>query len=418
MKNIEKVTNKINFFEGNNPFDLLKKFGSPLYVYNERILRKSCQEMKNLVNYKNFSVNYSTKANSNLELLKIVKSENLDVDAMSPGEIFIELKAGFLPEQIFYISNNVSDEEMKYAIDKNILISVDSISQLIRYGKLNFGGNVAIRFNGGIGAGHHEKVITAGKNTKFGVNIEHIIDVKKVLKQYNLNLIGINQHIGSLFMEEDKYIDGVNEILKIAKNFNSLEFIDLGGGFGIPYNKIEDINNRLNIKTLGEKLDKIFDNFSKEYGKEIKFKIEPGRYIAAECGVLLGTVNSIKQNYDTKYVGTDIGFNVLARPFMYNSHHDIEVFKNCTNTEEEIFENVTIVGNICESGDILAKNRMLPKIEEDDVLAILDTGAYGYSMASNYNNRLRPAEVFIMQDGTTKLVRKKDSLEDLMKNFI
>ena len=405
QKLISKVTDNSNFYMENSPIDLIEKYGSPLYVYNEKILREKMRDMKNLVSYENFAVNYSAKANSSLAILEIANEEGLNIDAMSPGEMYAELKAGFSPDKIFYISNNVSKEEMQYAIDNNITLSVDSISQLEQFGQLNPGGKVAARFNGGIGAGHHEKVITAGKNTKFGIDPDE------------MELIGINQHIGSLFMEPDKYIEGVYAILSIAKQFKDLEFIDLGGGFGIPYNKLEDTYKTLDIKSLGNKLDEIFEEFTKEYGKRLKFKVEPGRYIAAECGVLLGTVHAIKNNGNNKYAGTDLGFNVLARPVMYDSHHDIEVYRKSDEKSEKI-EPITVVGNICETGDIIAKNRMLPTLKEGDILGILDAGAYGHVMSSNYNNRLRPAEVLIRENGEAVLIRKRDTLEDIMKNFI
>ena len=417
QKLISKVTDNTNFYNGNNPFDLINKYGSPLYVYNEKILREKIRDMKNLVSYENFIVNYSAKANSNLAILQIANEEGVHIDAMSPGEIFVEMKAGFSPAKIFYISNNVSNEEMQYAIDNDIIISVDSISQLKQYGKLNPNGKVCARFNGGIGAGHHEKVITAGKNTKFGIQLSEINELKNILDEYNLTLIGINQHIGSLFMEGEKYIQGVLAILEVAKNFDNLEFIDLGGGFGIPYNKLEDNYSSLDLASLGSKLSKILNNFAEEYGKKLTFKIEPGRYIAAECGVILGTVHSIKNNGNTKYVGTDIGFNVLARPVMYDSHHDIEVYRKSEIKSENI-EPVTVVGNICETGDIIAKDRLLPNIIEGDILAVLDAGAYGHVMSSNYNNRLRPAEVLIRENGEAILIRKRDSLEDIIKNFV
>lgn len=417
QKLVSKVTDNANFYMGNSPIDLIQKYGSPLYVYNEKILREKMRDMKSLVSYENFAVNYSAKANSNLAILEIANEEGLNIDAMSPGEMYAELKAGFSPEKIFYISNNVSKEEMQYAIDNNIILSVDSISQLEQFGQINPGGRVAARFNGGIGAGHHEKVITAGKNTKFGIDPDEMELFNETLKKYSLKLVGINQHIGSLFMEPDKYIEGVYAILSIAKQFNDLEFIDLGGGFGVPYNKLDDTYKTLDIKSLGKKLDEIFEKFSKEYGKRIKFKIEPGRYIAAECGVLLGTVNAIKNNGNNKYAGTDIGFNVLARPVMYDSHHDIEVYRQ-SNEKPKKIEPITVVGNICETGDIIAKNRMLPTLKEGDILGILDAGAYGHVMSSNYNNRLRPAEVLIRENGEVVLIRKRDTLEDIVKNFI
>lgn len=411
-----KISSEAHFFGNQTPEDLIQQYGSPLYVYNENIFRERCRELKNLVTYPNFSVNYSVKANGNLSLLKIAKQEGLNVDAMSPGEIYVEELAGFSPEEILFISNNVSAEEMQFAIDRNITISVDSLSQLETFGKICPGGKICVRFNPGVGAGHHEKVVTGGKKTKFGIEPTCIQEVKTILKQYDLKLIGINQHIGSLFMEGDKYIEGINSLLKIAKNFPGLDFIDLGGGFGIPYNKQEG-QARLDLVALGKKLDEGLFLFAEEYGQEILFKVEPGRYISAESSILLGSVHAIKNNYGVKYIGTDLGFNVLKRPIMYDSHHDIEIYRNngVPSTKKEA---VTVVGNICESGDIIAKERTLPEIFEGDVLGIMDAGAYGYCMASNYNNRLRPAEVLITSSGDALLIRKKDSFEDLVRNFV
>jgi len=403
------------FISNDMCFKLKEKYGTPLYVYSEEILRERCRDMKNLLSNRNVRINYSAKANTNLEILKIVREEGLDVDAMSPGEIYIEMMAGFGPEQIFYIGNNVSAEEMKYAAERNILVSVDSLSQLETYGKINPGSRVAVRFNPGIGAGHHEKVITAGKKTKFGVQKEFIEEVKALLKKYNLTLAGINQHIGSLFLDGKAYVDSVRQFLEIAGAFPSLSFIDLGGGFGVPYRPDE---KPLDLKQLGKDLDKVIEEFLAEYpNKDVVFKIEPGRYIVAECGILLGTVHSVKKNYGNTYIGTDIGFNVLVRPVMYDSYHEVAVIRKNgdINDGEEV---ATIVGNICETGDILAKDRLLPKADIDDMVVVFNAGAYGYTMSSNYNCRLRPAEVLIDRNGKDRLIRKRDTLESLAQNFI
>jgi diaminopimelate decarboxylase len=411
-----KVSCDKKFFGNSDPVSLSEEFGSPLYVYNEEILRNRCRDLKALISYPKFSVNYSLKANSNLEILKIVRSEGLTVDAMSPGEIYLNTLAGYKPEQILFISNNVDADEFKYAINAGVKISVDSVAQLELFGKINPGGKVAFRLNPGVGAGHHEKVTTAGQNTKFGIEMSMIPEVKRILKQYNLKLIGINQHIGSLFMEGGAYLQSAGNILSVAKEFEDLEFIDLGGGFGIPYKKQSD-QARLNLQELGGKLDKVIKTFVGEYGKEIEFKIEPGRYIVAESSILLGKVNAVKKNYATKYIGTDLGFNVLVRPVMYDAHHDIEIYRK-SGTPSVKEEAVTIVGNICETGDIIAKDRKLPEIFENDILGVLDSGAYGYSMSSNYNSRLRPAEVLIASDGNPRIIRRRDTLEDLVRNFI
>jgi diaminopimelate decarboxylase len=410
-----KVSSGKNFYGNTDPVNLCETFDTPLYVYNENILRQRCRDLTKLISYPKFTVNYSLKANGNLEILKIVRSEGLKVDAMSPGEIYINLLAGYKPEEILYISNNVGEAELKYAIEAGVKISVDSVSQLEMYGRINPGGRIAFRVNPGHGAGHHEKVTTAGKKTKFGIEMSYIPDVKRIIKQYNLKLIGINQHIGSLFMDGDAYLKSSGNILSVAAEFDDLEFIDLGGGFGIPYKK-QAGQSRLDLNALGDELSHVINTWVKTYGKQIEFKIEPGRYIVAESSILLGRVNAVKKNYNIKYVGTDLGFNVLIRPVMYDSHHDIEIYrKDSAPSLKE--ETVDIVGNICETGDAIAKDRKLPEIFENDIIGVLDSGAYGYSMSSNYNGRLRPAEVLIDCLGNPRLIRRRDTYEDLVRNF-
>lgn len=409
-------TENTSFFKGNDPFDLITEYGSPLYVYNEEILRTRCREIKNLVTYENFVPHYSIKSNTNIHLLKIVHEEGLHADVMSPGEIYLALESGFTPEELFYIPNNATPCDMRYAIERGILTSVDSLSQLEMYGTLNPGGQVAIRFNPGIGAGHHEKVVTAGKKTKFGVNPEDIDKVNLLLEKYNLTLIGINQHIGSLFMNAEPYIQSTSFILEFAKQFDSLEFIDLGGGFGIPYHKQEG-EARLDMQALGTKLDEVLHSFAADYGKKIQFQIEPGRYIPCESGIVLGTVTSLKSNGGIHYMGTDIGFNVLQRPIMYGSHHDIELYSQ-DSLPSHTLTPFTVVGNICESGDILAKDRVLPTPHIGDLIGIMDSGAYGFCMSSSYNQRPRCAEVLIESTGAIRLIRKRETFEDLIRNML
>ena len=409
-------TKQTNFYGNTHPHELIEQYGSPLYVYNESILRQRCKEMANFIPYPNYIANYSTKANANLELLKIIREEGLHADAMSPGEIYVLLAAGFKPEEIFYICNNVSIEEMMYAVNLGITVSVDSLSQLETFGQHNPGGNVAVRINPGFGIGHNENVVTGGKKTKFGINDDCIEEIKSILKKYKLNLVGINQHIGSLFMEGEPYIQSVRTLLDIASKFEGLRFIDMGGGFGIPYKKQND-EKPLELESFGQQLAEILHDWSARYNPDIQFMSDPGRYVVAECGVLLGTVHAKKENGGIQYIGTDLGFNVLVRPVMYDAWHDIEIYPSNSKNENLDWETVTIVGNICESGDFIAYQRLLPPISIGDVIGVMDAGAYGYSMASNYNNRLRPAEVLIQEDGSHRLIRYRDTLEDLLRPF-
>jgi diaminopimelate decarboxylase len=409
-------TAKTQFYGNVNPKELLEKYGSPLYVYSEAVLRKCCRDMKNLVPAEGFTADYSIKANSNLHILEIVREEGLEADAMSPGEIHVLLEAGFRPDQILFVCNNVSAEEMRFAVERGITVSVDSLMQLDTYGKNFPGTKVAARFNTGYGAGHHEKVVTAGKKTKFGINDDKAGEVKLLLQKHNLKLCGINQHIGSLFMEESAYVASCEALLDLAMQFEDLEFVDMGGGFGIPYRK-QDGERQLDLAPFAERIGEAIANFKASYPqRKMKFKTEPGRYVVAESCVLLGTVHSIKDNNDITYVGTDLGFNVLQRPVMYDSHHDIEVYRE-GKLSDEGRQTVTVVGNICESGDKLAVDRTLPRVQQGDILGVMDAGAYGYSMSSNYNNRLRPAEVMIGLDGRDKLIRRRDTFEDLLRGF-
>ncbi len=404
------------FFGQSNPTELLKQFGSPLYVYNEDILRARCREMQSIVDYPNFTANYSIKANSNLNLLKIAGEEGMYADAMSPGEIIFLEKAGFSPDKIFFVPNNVSAEELKFALEHNVLTSLDSLAQLELMGQVGPGSKVAIRINPGVGAGHHEKVVTGGKKTKFGISIDHLDEAKAIARKYQLTIVGVNQHIGSLFMEAAPYLQAAENFLEVARGFSDLELIDFGGGFGIPYHKL-DGQERLNLDQLRQGLTRLVQDFVRDYGRDVVFKSEPGRYVVGECGTLLGTVHATKTNNGNQYAGTDIGFNILARPVMYESWHDLQVYRNGKLLDDDTAEPVTVVGNICESGDIVAKDRELPAIQIGDSIAVLDAGAYGYAMSSNYNNRMRPAEVLINSRGKPVLIRRRDTIEDLLRGF-
>ena len=410
------VTNALDFYQGNCPLSLVENYGSPVYVYNENILRKRCREMMEFIKYPNLKVNYAIKANTNLSIMSMVRSEGLCADVSSPGEAVAAAKAGYSADEIMFIVNNASAEELKFAVDRGLTVSVDSLSQLETFGKINPGGKICLRFNPGVGGGHHEKVVTCGDGTKFGIMPEYIPEVKDLLVKYNLKLVGINHHIGSLNWGE-LYLEGADALLSIARQFDDLEFIDLGGGFAIPYNK-QGGEKPLDLEKLGAGMDKYLTDFAKSYGKDLTFIIEPGRYIPAECGVLLGTVNGLKNCGQVKYAGTDIGFSVFARPTLYDSHHDIEVYRNGKFLDSAETEVVNVVGNQCESGDYVAKNRELPKLELGDILGVLDAGAYCFSMASNYNHRPRPAEVLIQKNGELKIIRERETFEDMLFGMV
>lgn len=409
-----------DFFKGNNIEEIARQYGTPLYVYNEDILVEKMHDVRDTITKYPYQCNYSIKANSNLELLKIALREGLSCDAMSEGELRLLMKAGFPKDRIFFVPNNIDENEMQFAIDNDILTSLDSIDQLEMFGRLNPGGRCAVRINPGVGAGHHDKVVTAGKNTKFAISMEDVDEIFVVAKKYDLKVIGINQHVGSLYMTPEPFLEAVDNLIEVAGKFGKLEFIDFGGGYGIPYHKLDD-EPPFDFKSFSIEFTKKLDYFVEKYGYTPLFKSEPGRYVVAECGVILGRVNATKENAGKIYAGTDVGMNVLARPTLYDSFHDIEIVRNgevIGKAEASSFEKVTVTGNICESGDVLCKERLLPKIEDNDLICVLDAGAYGYSMCYPYNQRLRPAEIMIMHDGSVKLVRRRETFEDLFAYFV
>lgn len=414
------ITPTISFNSSSSVFDktcafkLAEKFGTPLFVYHENSLREKCRAMRTLLAYPHFSVNYSAKANSNPALLKIIREEGLNVDAMSPGEIYLEKAAGFTSAQIFYISNNATESELISALDQDILISVDSLDQLELIGKLRPGCRVAMRINTGIGAGHHAKVITCGTNSKFGINPDDLTAAKTIIARCNLQLVGLNHHIGSLFLDAEPYLNAASRLLDLATQFPKLLFVDFGGGFGIPANRSEP-ESGLDLQHLGQQLNTLLNDWVNANRIEILAIIEPGRFIVAQCGVLLGKVTSLKKGDDQVFVGTDLGFNNFPRTVLYDSYHNIDVYSHQIESSSKLVR-AALTGNICESGDLLTPpiEMQLPAI--GDLIALQDAGAYGYAMSSNYNGRLRPAEVLICSDGSIKLIRQRDSLETLLQN--
>lgn len=447
-----------NFFEGNAPEAIAAEYGTPVYVYNEQILRDRMRQVAGVITKYPYTANYSVKANTNIHILRLALEEGLNCDAMSPGEITLLLKTGFPKERIFFIPNNVAESELAFSIEQGIMTSLDSLEQLELYGEtwkaLSAAGKAAagsercaVRINPGVGAGHCDKVVTAGKKTKFGIQEADIPEIFTIAGCYGLKIAGINQHIGSLFMDPQPYLDAVTNLLRIARGFEKLEFIDFGGGYGIPYHKLQD-EAPFPMEDFKKRLEPILDEFVADYGYAPLFKSEPGRFCVAEGSVILGRVHAVKQNNGVTYAGTDVGMNVLVRPSMYDSWHDIELLgagqearpsceqsqtsRECagslaadalspgnsvhtiTHVPARSCREQTVTGNICESGDILAKARMLPELRRGDLIAVLDTGAYGYSMCSPYNSRPRPAEVLICKDGTVKQIRRRETIEDIL----
>jgi len=386
------------------------KFGTPAFVYEEEKIRHQARSLKQGIDYEPKKILYAVKANFNPSILKILKEEGLGIDAVSPGEIALALKVGLTSEDILFTGNNITDEEMDFAVEKGVLLNIDSLSRLEKFGKNYPRQQICVRINPDIGAGHHNHCITGGPISKFGIWYSEVEKIKSIAKSYQLEIIGIHQHIGSQILEADTFLLAMEAILKVAPNFPDLKFIDFGGGFGVSYKPEE---KPLNIEELGGKISKRFINFCSECGKKLTLVIEPGRYLVAEAGYLLTRVNTVKKNSDGRvFVGIDSGFNHLIRPAMYGSYHEIINISHPTGGKES----VDIVGNLCESGDRFAEQREINEPREGDLVLIKNAGAYGYAMSSNYNLRPRPPEILIKTGGELQIIRKKEALEDLISD--
>ncbi|MCL2358134.1 MAG: diaminopimelate decarboxylase [Nitrososphaerota archaeon] len=405
------------YFEGISTVELAKTYDTPLFVISEKRIQDNYNRLYGALvnNYKYVRIYYAAKANTNLNVLRILQSQGAYLDTVSPGEVFLALSSGFTPDRILFTGTSVRNDELKMLADANITINVDSQSEMDRLLKISVPQILSVRVNPEVVAGHHNHCITAGPESKFGLWEEEVIQAYAIAQRARVERFGIHMHIGSGILDLEPYVQAVEKLLSIAKRVHKevgidFEFIDIGGGFGVPY-KPKD--KELDLQEFSNKVVNLFKNKIKEYGLGKPFLfVEPGRYLVADASILLTTVNTVKVTPSRRFVGVDAGFNTLIRPTMYDSYHPILVANKLTATDKEIYD---VAGPICESGDLLAKNRPLPEIMEGDLLAVLNAGAYGYSMSNQYNSRPRAAEVLI-RGGKPVVVREREQLKDLLTN--
>ena len=403
------------YFDGVSATELAETFDTPLYVVSESRIRENCTRLREALaqNYEKVRIYYAAKANSNLSVLKILETEGACLDAVSPGEASMALATGFPAERILFTGTSVRNDELKFLADSNVTVNVDSLSQLDRLLKITVPPVLSIRVNPEIGAGHHDHCITAGKTTKFGLWENNALKAYATAKNAGVERFGIHMHVGSGVLNVEPFLLALDKLLGVAKKAHdevgvNFEFVDMGGGLGVPYKPEEQ---ELDLALFSEKVLSLFKSKIVEYGLgEPFFCVEPGRYMVCDASILLTHVNTVKATPFKKFVGVDAGFNTLVRPTMYGSYHHMLVANKLGAPEEETYD---VVGPVCESGDVLAKDRRLPKIQEGDLLAVLNAGAYGYSMSSQYNARPRAAEVLV-KNGNYALIRERETLDDLM----
>jgi diaminopimelate decarboxylase len=408
----------ILFIDGASSQSLAKQYGTPLYAYSESKIRSNLNKLRDAVekHYNKTRILYACKANTNLSILRILKSEGVEIDAVSPGEVYLALRAGFKPGEILFTGTSVSIDEMKYLIEEGVRMNIDSISQMEKLLNIHVPDSILLRVNPEVGAGHHEHVITAGPDVQFGVWESQALEAYRMAQAAGVLSFGIQMHIGSGIADVENYVKALKRLLEIAKHAQdsfriNISVIDLGGGITVPYRPDEkqvDLDafiGRL-FGFIKEKLDE-FELCTPEIW------IEPGRYLVAESGMILTRVTTMKNSPGKVFVGLDAGFNTLIRPAMYGSYHHI-LNASAMNNEPQKYD---IYGPLCESGDVFARDRYISRISEGDLLAIMNAGAYGFSMASNYNSRPRPAEALVLA-GESRLIRERENFDDLIKGQV
>ena len=394
---------------GIQPLELTQKYGCPLYVYDTAIMHRQFRRITDAFKVSKLKINYACKALTNQAVLKYFRQLGAGLDTVSIQELLMGLEAGFQPQDIIYTPNCVSIEEIEMAVAKGVKINIDNISILEQFGHLHPDIPVCIRINPHIFAGGTNKISVGHIDSKFGISIHQIPHVKRVIETTGLKVEGLHMHTGSDILDAEVFLQGAEILFNVARELKYLQYIDFGSGFKVAY-KENDIAT--DIEELGEKLSQRFNDFCKDYGRELTLMFEPGKFLVSEAGYFLVNVNVVKQTTSTVFAGVDSGLNHLIRPMFYDSYHRI---LNVSNPEGKprIY---TVVGYICET-DTFGVNRKIAEIREGDVLAFFNAGAYCFSMASNYNSRFRPAEVLI-HEGQDYLIRRRETMEDLLRNQI
>lgn len=388
------------------------QYGTPLFVYDADRIIGCLKSLHDFIKWPKLKIHYAMKANYNYHILQLLKDNGAALDTVSPGDVLMAIKAGFPTDRILFTANNMTEAEMYEVQKTGVLMNIGELSRLEKFGKAFPGSKVCVRFNPDVKDGDSAKTMTAGDLTKFGILLKEVDKVKAIVAKYNLKVIGLHEHTGSGLQHAESVFKSMQNIMAIAtrENFPDLDFLDFGGGFKVPYKPEE---KKIDYVAMGTEITRLFGEFCKSYGKELGMYFEPGKYMVAESGYLLVTINTIKDNNGRLIAGCDSGFPQLIRPVLYNAYHHI---RNLSNPEDQTHL-YDICGNICETGDLFAEQRELPKIHEGDVLSIENAGAYCFSMGGVYNLRPMPAEVMV-KNGKPELIRRRMTNEELVDMII
>lgn len=387
-------------------------FQTPVYVYEEAKILRQCRKILNAFPELPVKWLYAVKANDNPFLIDLIHRKGIGFDTVSYEEVLLCQEFTSDNQEIFYTENSMTDDEMEAAIRDGVVLNIGAISRLERYFKHPETKSCCIRINPAIGDGHHAKVNTGDPESKFGIRIGLISQALGLARKYGKKITGIHAHIGSGIKEPENQIAAMKVMLELSREFTDLEFINFGGGMPTPYRHAD---KEFDMKRFAELATPLLEEDLKERPDGFQYYFEPGRWFVAESGYLLTTVHTVKDQVETIYLGTDTGMHHLMRPPLYEAWHGVVNLNRMDEPHDQLY---TIAGNICESGDIIAFDRLLPQSEIGDVLAICDAGAYGMTMASQYNRRSLPAEALISEDGQIKCIRPHVSPQETVSRFL
>lgn len=389
---------------------LATTFGTPLYVYDAAHITAQYQKLTHAFAQTDTRFFYACKALTNVNILKHIKDIGCNVDCSSVNEVKLALLAGFEPDHILYTSNGIHFTEIEAVQSLGVHINIDSLSNLEKFGaKFGHSYPVGIRLRPNIMGGGNLKVSTGHDKSKFGIPVDQLDKILTLVTRYNLHIQNLHIHTGSDIKDVDIFVKGIEVLFGIIPFFKELESIDLGGGFKVPY---KDEDEETDMQLLAQKVNEAFSNHPNPDGKHLQVWFEPGKFLVSAAGYLITEVNVIKENPTTTVVGVNSGLNHLIRPMFYDAYHKIE---NISNPTGEI-RNYDVTGYICET-DTFAADRNIPEVREGDLLVFYNAGAYGFEMSSNFNSRLKPAEVLV-KDGKAQLIRRRDEFEDLLRNQV
>jgi diaminopimelate decarboxylase len=387
-----------------------KQFDTPVYVYDAENIVNQYRKLKNAFAPLDVKLHYAMKALSNVNILRLLKKEGSGLDSVSIEEVQLGLRAGFSPNEIMYTPNGVSFQEIVDAVQLGVHINIDNLTTLEKFGQ-HYGNTVpcCVRLNPHIMAGGNANISVGHIDSKFGISIHQLRHIIRIVEHYSLDIVGLHMHTGSDIIDAQVFLRGADLLYEAAEQFPNLKFLDFGSGFKVAY---KEGDYATDVDVIGKAIRESFQNFCKNYGRDLELWFEPGKFIVSESGQLLVEATVIKQTTSTVFVGVNSGQNHLLRPMFYNAYHQIENISN-SNGEKRLY---SVVGYICES-DTIGFDRLLTEVKEGDILSIKNAGAYGFSMSNQYNSRLRPAEVLIL-DGEAKLIRKRETFNDLIINEV